>query len=79
MIDEQDPGEEELRGRERGEHFDAGTPLDGHTNFDEMNEDELEVEAQGLDELVQELRTSAIAPCATHNRQVTQAKLEGLM
>ena len=64
MIDEQDPGEEELRGRDRGEHFDAGTPLDGHTDFDE-NEDELEVEALGRDELVQELRTSAIAPCAT--------------
>ena len=78
MIDKQDRGKEELRGHERGEHFDAGTPLDGHTNFDE-NEDELEVEAQGLDELVQELRTSAIAPCATHNRQVAQANLEGLM
>ena len=78
MIDEQDPGEEELRGRERGEHFDAGTPLDGHTNFDE-NEDALEVEVLGRDELVQELRTSAIAPCATHNRQVAQANLEGLM
>ena len=78
MIDEQDPGEEELRGRERGEHFDAGTPLDGHKNFDE-NEDELAVEAPGRDELVQELRTSAIAPCATHNRQVAQANLEGLM
>ena len=47
-----------------------------HLAFDE-NEDELEVEAQGRDELVQELRTSAIAPCATHNRQVTQVKLEG--
>ena len=40
---------------------------------------ELEVEALGRDELVQELRTSAIAPCATHNRQVAQANLEGLM
>jgi hypothetical protein len=49
-------------------------PLElGHAN---LNEDELEVEALGLDEHVQELRTSAIAPCATHNRQVTQANLE---
>jgi len=77
MINEQDPGEEELRGHERGEHFDAGTPLDGHTNFDENMKMNSKSKRKALMSSSRnfELLQSHHVPHTT----VAQANLEGLM